>query len=91
MELCLPQDELARRRTLAIYDRLEDVGIEPTDFDVAAEVYRTVRLSGHTVRSLIDCLIAAVAERCGATLAHADVDFDRIAAVRPDLRTESWL
>lgn len=91
MELCLPGDEMGRRRTLALYDRLEDAGIEAEDFETAAEIYRAVRSSGHTVRSLIDCLVAAIAERCDATVAHADVDFDRIAAVRPALLTESWL
>lgn len=91
MELGLTSDESARHRILGLYDRLDDAGIEAGDFETAAEIYRTVRLRGHTIRSLIDCLIAAVAERHGATLAHADVDFDRIAAVRPGLQAESWL
>ncbi|GDY30495.1 type II toxin-antitoxin system VapC family toxin [Gandjariella thermophila] len=59
------------------------------DFHAAAAVYRAARRRGQPVRKLVDCLIAAVAARTGATLVHRDRDFDTIAAVLPDLRTES--
>jgi predicted nucleic acid-binding protein len=36
------------------------------DFDVAAGLYRATREAGRPVRSLMDCLIAAVAVRTGA-------------------------
>lgn len=56
------------------------------DFHQALDLYRAVRRNGHTVRSLFDCVIASVALRRGAELVHKDKDFDRIAAVAPDLR-----
>ena len=56
------------------------------DFHQALGLYRAVRASGHTIRSSFDCLIAAVALRRQAELVHKDVDFDRIAAVAPDLQ-----
>ena len=46
----------------------------------AAELYRTARRRGHTIRSTIDCLIAAVCVREGSTLLHRDRDYDRIAS-----------
>ena len=51
------------------------------DFEVAAQIYRRVRRSGHTPRSSADCLIAAVCIREDVPLLHDDVDFDRIAGV----------
>lgn len=57
-----------------------------TDYRTAAAAFRAVRLGGNTVRSLVDCLIAAVAARTGATLVHQDRDFGLLAAVLPDLR-----
>ncbi|MCY3863627.1 MAG: PIN domain nuclease [bacterium] len=51
----------------------------PDDYDTAALIYRSCRRGGETPRSLIDCLIAAVAIRAGIALLHADRDFDVIA------------
>jgi predicted nucleic acid-binding protein len=51
------------------------------DFRVAAGIYRTARRAGRTVRSLNDCLIAAVAIRHGARIVHRDADFEVIAAM----------
>jgi predicted nucleic acid-binding protein len=55
----------------------------------AAIAYRSVRKGGHTVRKTMDCLIAVVAARTGATLVHCDRDFDVLAAALPDLRVRS--
>lgn len=52
-----------------------------SDFDAAARIYRRCRARGVTPRRLIDCLIAAVAWRTGASLLAADVDLARIAEV----------
>ena len=49
------------------------------DFESAAELYRTCRGRGVTVRKLIDCLIASVAIREQATVLHNDRDFDVLA------------
>lgn len=51
------------------------------DYHLAADLYRRVRATGRTVRSLNDCLIAAVALRHDATVAHRDADFVVIAQV----------
>ncbi len=45
----------------------------------AAEIYSTGRRKGYTIRSAIDCLIAAVAIECGVAVMHRDRDFDTIA------------
>ena len=52
---------------------------EPADFEEAAALYRSCRRSGETPRKLIDCLIAAIAIRAGASVLHADADFDVLA------------
>lgn len=49
------------------------------DYEEAAAVYRRCRGEGETVRRLVDCLIAAVAIRSGASILHNDADFDTIA------------
>lgn len=46
----------------------------------AAELYRTARRNGRTVRSTIDCLIASVCIREDAALLHRDRDFDDLAS-----------
>ncbi|MBV8199279.1 MAG: PIN domain-containing protein [Acidobacteria bacterium] len=56
----------------------------PTErFLEAAELYRAARRSGLTVRSGVDCLIAACALRHHLTVAHRDRDFDLLARVCP--------
>jgi predicted nucleic acid-binding protein len=58
--------------------------LEPLDdFSLAAELYRTARRAGVTIRRTIDCLIAAPCVRTGASLLHADADFDRLATCTP--------
>jgi len=48
-------------------------------FRSAAEIYRLGRVKGHTIRSSIDCLIAAVAIENDVPVWHKDRDFDLIA------------
>jgi predicted nucleic acid-binding protein len=52
-----------------------------TDFDGAVKIYRRCRAAGVTPRGMLDCMIAAVAWRRGATLLAHDVDMDRVAQV----------
>lgn len=52
-----------------------------TDFRSAADIYRAARRSGQTIRSINDCLIAAVALRRHAQVAHRDADFDVIEEI----------
>ncbi len=51
------------------------------DFDGAARIYRRCRAAGVTPRGMLDCMIAAVALRRGATLLAHDADMDRVARV----------
>jgi predicted nucleic acid-binding protein len=51
------------------------------DFDAAVRIYRRCRRAGVTPRGTIDCTIAAVAWRTGATLLAWDADLDRVARV----------
>ena len=51
------------------------------DFDAAVRIYRRCRKAGVTPRGLIDCMIAAVAWRSGATVLAHDADLDRVARV----------
>ena len=57
----------------------------PDDFVLAADLYRQARQAGVTIRKTLDCLIAAPCVRTGASLLHADADFDRLASCT-DLR-----
>jgi len=50
-------------------------------FEEAVHLYRTARRAGYTVRSGMDCLIAACALRHGLTVLHHDRDYDVLARV----------
>jgi predicted nucleic acid-binding protein len=52
-------------------------------FEEAAALYRGARRAGVTVRSGVDCLIAACAIRHRLTVLHHDRDFDLLAKVAP--------
>ena len=64
------------RRLLA---RASILPTESVDYDAAAALYRTCRQRGHTVRKLIDGLIAAVAIRGDVPILHRHADFDILA------------
>lgn len=64
------RDMLARTTLLPIYR---------TDYDDAAALYRRRRRQGTTIRSMLDCLVAAVAIRNGVPVLHDDRDFDALA------------
>lgn len=69
------------RRLLTRFRHLPVEGL--TDYEAAASVYRSCRVHGSTPRSLVDCLIAAVAIREDARILHQDRDYDTIAAHTP--------
>lgn len=52
-----------------------------SDFSAAAWIFRNCREAGHTPRSVVDCMIAAVALRTETPLLARDSDFAAIAAV----------
>ncbi len=51
------------------------------DFEAAAKLYRRCRSAGVRPPGMIDCMIAAVALRTGASLLSWDADMDRLASV----------
>lgn len=69
------------RRMLARFTALP--ASSPADHDLAAALYRDIRRTGHTVRSLVDCLVGAVALRLDVPVLARDRDFELLAAVSP--------
>ncbi len=83
------QREADLRRLLLRFELLRfDVA---ADFDGAARLYRRCRRAGVTPRGMVDCMIAAVALRRGATLLSHDADMDRLAAVAGIAQDEASL
>ncbi|MEO7352081.1 MAG: PIN domain nuclease [Marmoricola sp.] len=77
-----PTDPFTVRRIEDQLGTLEDLVVDPAkDFRAAATLARAVHRNGHTVGSLTDCLIAAVALRHDTTVWHCDADYVRIADV----------
>lgn len=52
-------------------------------FDDAIGMYRAARRAGVTVRSGVDCLIAACAMRHNLEILHDDRDYDALARIAP--------
>jgi len=52
-----------------------------TDVDRAIQIYRQARRLGLTVRSSVDCLVAAAALGHDLTVMHCDRDYGAIARV----------
>lgn len=52
-------------------------------FHEAIQLFRAARKKGVTVRSSVDCLIAACAIRHEAVVLHRDRDFDHLARISP--------
>jgi predicted nucleic acid-binding protein len=65
------------RRLLARFEILEVEGL--ADFEDAALIHRVCRRGGSTPRSMVDCLIGAIALREGRPLLAVDRDYDVIA------------
>lgn len=78
-------------RNLAEYDRFawslgaaQRLRAEPGDWERVLQVHRLLAASGPGHQrsvSVPDLIVAAVAERPGATLVHYDEDYDRIGAL----------
>ena len=71
--------EAALRRLLGRFELLPYE--TPGDFDAAVRIYRRCRSAGVTPRGMVDCMIAAVAWRHGASLLTQDADLRRVAEV----------
>jgi predicted nucleic acid-binding protein len=85
-----PTSERVAADITRLVNGLPTIPLEPQlDFRSAASIFRACRRSGQTVRSLTDCVIAAVAIRSEVTLVHRDADFEVIARVT-SLDATSW-
>jgi predicted nucleic acid-binding protein len=54
---------------------------DAVDFRSASDIYRAARRAGKTIRSINDCLIAALSIRHDANFIHREADFDVIATL----------
>jgi predicted nucleic acid-binding protein len=70
------------RKTLSRFDTFLFLPMDRHTFVKAAELYRTLRRRGITIRKTVDCMIAAVAIEHGTPLLHNDKDFDAIEQFR---------
>lgn len=61
-----------------LFDRLIFFPMAYASFIKAAEIYRSLRRKGITIRKPLDCMIASVAIEHGIPLLHNDRDFDLI-------------
>src|SRR4030081_1722418 len=73
------QRALDLRRLLSRFTLLRFEAV--ADFDAAARIYRRCRGAGFTSRGMVDCMIAAVAWRSGASLLAQDVDVQRVGQI----------
>lgn len=72
------------RRVNALVDGLPLLPIDARiDYRAAARLSLASRRNGHPIRSMIDCLIAAVAIRREVPLLHRDRDYDYLAEISP--------
>lgn len=60
---------------------LVDAPLEQTVFDTAIDLYRSARRAGITVRSSVDCVIAASAMLHGLEVLHRDRDYAALATI----------
>ncbi len=66
------------RKTRTYFDSLVFLPMHHTTFVRAAEIHRSLRKRGVTLRKPVDCMIASVAIEHGIPLLHNDRDFDPV-------------
>lgn len=71
--------EAHERRVREALAACRNVSVRVEEWDSAAGVYLTCRRSGFTPRSMLDCVIAAVAIREALPVLAHDRDFERFA------------
>jgi len=73
------RSDTAYRKTKEHLGALIFLPMRQSTFIRAAELYRSLRKNGITIRKPVDCMIASVAIEHDLNLLHNDRDFDRIA------------
>lgn len=75
-------DETAAAKLERTLAQFEIAPVAPVaDARSAAQIQRACRRQGETVRSLIDCYVAAAAMRMGIPVLHRDRDFEVMARI----------
>ena len=77
------RDEQHLRDLRRLLARAAVIPTRSIDFEQAAALYRHCRRRGDTVRSLVDCLVGALAIRADAPVLHHDADFEALARHTP--------
>lgn len=75
------RDDKQYKQTESVLSNLIYLPMDQSTFLLAANIYRTLRSRGITIRNSVDCMIAAVCIEHKADLLHNDRDFDHIADV----------
>lgn len=75
------RDDKHHAAASAAFDAFLFLPMTQRTFVGAADLYRTLRRSGITIRNAVDCMIAAVAIEHDIPLLHNDRDFDAIATL----------
>ena len=70
------RDEADYSRTYSRFDAFLYLPMDRHTFVKAAELHRSLRRRGITIRKTVDCMIAAVAMEHKVPLLHNDKDFD---------------
>ena len=73
------RDEKEYSKTESVLSNLLYLPMERSTFLLAANIYRTLRSKGITIRNSVDCMIAAVCMENRIPILHNDKDFDLIA------------
>lgn len=77
-------DAVQERDVGALVDGLALVPVDARlDYRSAAQLFAASRRNGHPIRSMVDCLIAAVAIRRGVPLLHRDSDVGFLVEISP--------
>lgn len=75
------QSDHQAREVLDLFGRLTMLSMDDQVYVSAADLYRSAKKSGRTVRRVVDCMIAACATAHSSQLLHHDRDFDTLASV----------
>ena len=74
------REEKEYEKTKSALSELIFLPMTQDTFYFAAEIYRTCRTQGITIRNSTDCMIAATCIQHGAKLIHNDKDFELIGS-----------
>ncbi len=77
------REDSQHRKISRLFNTFDYLETDKEIYFTAADIYRTCRAKGFTIRSTIDCIIAATALRHDAEVLHDDQDYEVIARFFP--------